>query len=131
MSDETKELVSTDPLACIPQVRVLDENGREVLRGWYAFHEKRQLCPMGYDELRPDDVQHLVIHSDWADWNMPRRLVVSEITPPHRIVPVEQMPSGIVRCSECGHRYADGFCEIFERHTPENGYCYLGIRGGE
>lgn len=31
-------------------------------------------------------------------------------------------------CSECGHRYADGFCEVFERNTPENGYCYLGIR---
>lgn len=28
-------------LAGIPRVRVLDENGKELLRGWYAFHEMR------------------------------------------------------------------------------------------
>ena len=82
-----EESVSTEPLRGIPMVRVLDEGGREVLRGWYAFHEKRQLCPIG-DELRANDVSHLVVHSDWADRNMPRRLVVSEISPPHRIVPL-------------------------------------------
>lgn len=90
MSGESEGSVSTEPLRGIPMVRVLDEDGREVLRGWYAFHEKRQLCPMGDDELRVNDVSHLVVHSDWADWNMPRRLVVSEITPPHRIVPIKK-----------------------------------------
>ena len=127
MRDERKDPVRTEPLKGIPMVRVLGESGREVLRGWYAFHEKRQLCPIGCDELRPDDVQHLVIRSDWADWNMPRELRVSAITPPHRIVPVEQMPSGIVSCREC-LSYADGLCGQWERRVPLDGYCHLVLR---
>ena len=133
MSDERKEPASTEPLAGVPMVRVLDEDGREVLRGWYAFHEKRQLCPMGYDELRPDDVQHLVIHSGWADWNMPRDLKVSVITPPHRIVPVDRMLPDIVRCRDCRsatpyrNEYICG--RLWDEETvPGDGYCHMGKR---
>lgn len=33
------------PIDGVPMVRVLDESGEEVLRGWYVRHERRQLCP--------------------------------------------------------------------------------------
>lgn len=72
------------PLAGVPQVRVLDEEGREVLRGWYVFHEKRQPCVMN-DWLKPEDVEHLVAVDSFADWNMPRDLKLMRVSPPHRI----------------------------------------------
>ena len=90
----------TEPVPGIPMVRVLDERGEEVLRGWYVRFAARQVCPMG-DRLRPEDVRHLVLHESFEDWNMPTRLVPTEITPPHRIVPVEIPPAGLVRCREC------------------------------
>lgn len=65
-------------------VRVLDENGEEVLRGWCMRHERRQPCAFD-DELRPEDVEHLVVRDGPADWNMPRPLIPARITPPHRI----------------------------------------------
>lgn len=78
------------PLKGIPKVRVIDENGNEVMRGWYAYHEKRQICPIGEDSLEAHEVAHIVIHDSFADWNMPRTLVASEITPPHRIEIIEE-----------------------------------------
>ena len=74
----------TKPLPGVPQVRVLDERGKEVLRGWYVYHETRQPCVFD-DELKDDEIVHYVVHDSFADWNMPRELVVSKITPPHRI----------------------------------------------
>ena len=118
----SEESVSTEPLRGIPMVRVLDEDGREVLRGWYAFHEKRQLCPIG-DELRANDVSHLVVHSDWADWNMPRQLEASEISPPHRIVPLalraRAEPTLEQRCQQLEQLARDMYMAI----APMHEYC--------
>ena len=73
-----------DPVPGIPMVRVLDEDGHEVLRGWYMRHENRQ--PYVFDdELRPEDVDHIVLHDAEADWGLPRSIVPTRITPPHRI----------------------------------------------
>jgi hypothetical protein len=77
-----------EPLAGIPRVRVLDKNGKELIRGWYAFHEARQLNPIYEhkpDVLSVNEGQHLVIYSASADWNMPRELKIVKITPPEKI----------------------------------------------
>ena len=69
----------------IHRVSVLDESGKEVLRGYYVLHFKRTLCPFD-DEYKEDDVEHLVIYDEDSDWNMPRGIRCAKITPPHKIV---------------------------------------------
>ena len=78
------ESLGVGPVAGVPMVRVLDEVGREVMRGWYVRHESRQPCPVG-DALLPEDVHHVVVCDAFADWGMPREMRASEVTPPHRI----------------------------------------------
>ncbi|MEG2933547.1 MAG: hypothetical protein RR842_08200 [Gordonibacter sp.] len=72
------------PLQGVPMVRVLDGDGNEVMRGWYARHENRQPCVVD-DALRPEDVDHLVLHDEIADWGMPRKMIATKVTPPHTI----------------------------------------------
>ena len=74
-----------DPMPGIPEVRVLDEDGKEVMRGYYCRHVNRQVAPLGADRLRPEDVDHCVVYDGFADWNMPKPVKVAKITPPHRI----------------------------------------------
>lgn len=78
-----------DPMPGIPMVRVLDESGNEVMRGWYMRHENRQPCVLD-DELREEDVDHLVMRDEYADWNMPRNVAVTRVTPPHIIEVIEE-----------------------------------------
>ena len=73
-----------DPMPGVPKVRVLDEDGKEVLRGYYFRHENRQPALLG-DQLRPEDVDHCVVYDGLADWNMPKQVKMAKITPPHRI----------------------------------------------
>lgn len=73
----------------VPMVRVLDEQNREVLRGWYIRHETRQPYCFG-DELREEEVQHIVAVDEFADWGMPRQLKLKVVTPPHRIEMVHE-----------------------------------------
>lgn len=72
------------PVAGVPRVRVVDEDGNVVLRGWYICHENRQPYALD-DELKPEDVDHLVAFDEFVDWGMDKRLKVIKITPPHRI----------------------------------------------
>ena len=72
------------PLPGIPKVKVVDENGKTLMTGYYVYHEARQPAPIG-DSLTDDEIQHLVICDDSADWNMPKSLRVLRITPPERI----------------------------------------------
>ena len=81
-------MIGTELIPGVPMVRVLDEDGNEVLRGWYMRHENRQPCVIN-DWLKPDDVDHIVLHDSMADWNMPRRIIPTKITPPHRIEVIE------------------------------------------
>ena len=87
--DERREVAwmpdGIDPIPGVPEVRVLDEDGKEVMRGYYYRHVKRQVAPLGADLLRPEDVEHCVVHDGFADWNMPKPVKVVKITPPHRI----------------------------------------------
>lgn len=48
--------------------------------GYYCKHTKRQVCPMG-DELKPEDIAHLIINDGFADWNMPRSLQGYDVDP--------------------------------------------------
>lgn len=80
-----------NPPVDIPMVRVVDESGKEVMRGWYYRHVKRQPAALD-DEVREEDVQHLVMHDGLADWNMPRDIKATAITPPHRIEIIDDRP---------------------------------------
>ena len=81
-----------DPLPGIPKVRVLDKDGKQLLTGWYVFQEARQRYPIHQtkpDELNDDEIQHLVIVDDTADWGMPKGIRVLKITPPESIEVIE------------------------------------------
>ena len=43
-----------DPLPGIPKVRVLDKDGKQLLTGWYVFHEARQRYPI--HQTKPDEL---------------------------------------------------------------------------
>ena len=89
---------SVEPLPGVPRVRIVDEEGRELFEGYYIRHENRQPAVFGgTDRLYPEDVDHCVAVDEFADWNMPRRLLIKKVTPPHRIevigpVPGEPLP---------------------------------------
>ena len=73
----------------IPRVRVLYENGDEMLRGYYVLHFNRTPNSVddGYNE---EDVEHLVISDDTSDWGMPRGLQVTRVAPPCTIELIEE-----------------------------------------
>lgn len=48
-------------------------NGHWV-EGYYIKFETRQICPMGDDELKDDEIVHLIARDGFADWNMPKQL---------------------------------------------------------
>ena len=93
--DERREVASSewdndwncgrvDPLPGVPMVRVVDEHGKELARGYYIHHVNRNLGPFGRYP-REGDVDHLVAMDGFADWNLPQNLEIKKVTPPHRI----------------------------------------------
>lgn len=85
------ESFGVKPPVDIPMVRVIDEDGNEVMRGWYYRHVKRQICVFN-DSVKDEDIDHIVMHDGFADWNMPREPKASIITPPHRIEVIDDKP---------------------------------------
>lgn len=77
------------PIVNVPMVRVLNEDGKEVYRGWYMMHINRQTACIG-DQLKESDVDHLVMTDGFADWNMPKDIRPIKVTPPHTIEIVEE-----------------------------------------
>ena len=53
----------------------------EWIYGYYVRHETRQICPIGDDKLKPEEIKHLIIVDSFADWNMPRQLQGIEVIP--------------------------------------------------
>ena len=81
------------PLPGVPRVRIVDEEGRALFEGYYIRHENRQPAVFGgTDYLHPEDVDHCVAVDEFADWNMPRSLVIKKVTPPHRIEVIGPVP---------------------------------------
>lgn len=81
------------PLPGVPRVRIVDEEGRALFEGYYIRHENRQPAVFGgTDYLHPEDVDHCVAVDGFADWNMPRSLVIKKVTPPHRIEVIGTVP---------------------------------------
>ena len=56
------------------------DNG-EWVYGYYVRHETRQRCLIGDDELKPEEIKHLIVVDSFADWNMPRQLQGIEVIP--------------------------------------------------
>lgn len=73
-----------EPAVNVPMVRVLNEDGKEIFRGWYYRHVNRQIAAFG-DKLTELDVEHIVMHDSSADWNMPQKPIATIVRPPHRI----------------------------------------------
>lgn len=48
--------------------------------GSYFKHIKRQVSPLG-DSLEEKDIEHVMIRSSFADWNMPRRIEAILVNP--------------------------------------------------
>ncbi len=95
------------PLPGVPRVRIVDEEGRALFEGYYIRHENRQPAVFGgTDCLHPEDVDHLVAVDGFADWNMPRDLVIKRVTPPHRIEVVGPVPGET--CELAGDGMPDG-----------------------
>ena len=55
------------------------DNG-EWIEGYYMRHENRMLAPMG-DTLKDEDVDHIILFSGFADWNMPRDIKYAKVDP--------------------------------------------------
>ena len=55
------------------------DNG-EWVGGYYIYHIKRTICPIG-DSVKPEDEQHVIMQDGFSDWNMPRNTVVFDIDP--------------------------------------------------
>lgn len=53
------------------------KDGRWVFGGYHK-HIARQIAPID-DRLGSDDVKHLIIEDGFADWNMPKELVIHEV----------------------------------------------------
>ena len=49
--------------------------------GSYFKHIKRQICPIGNDSLKEEDIEHLIIRDSFADWNMPKEIECVKIKP--------------------------------------------------
>lgn len=81
----------TKPPVDIPMVRVVSEEGRELCRGWYFRHVKR--CPCVFNDwVHGDDVQHIVMHDGFADWNLPQSIMAMVVEPPDRIEIIDDKP---------------------------------------
>ena len=52
----------------------------EWVEGYYIYHIKRTICPLG-DSVKPEDEQHVIMQDGFSDWNMPRNTVVYIIDP--------------------------------------------------
>jgi hypothetical protein len=68
------------PIVDVPMVRVLDGDGNEVVRGWYALHINRTTGPIG-DILHDRDTEHWVIYDGHLDWNMLRGIEIRVVNP--------------------------------------------------
>lgn len=86
--EEYMKLFGPKPSVDIPMVRVVDENGREIRRGYYFRWVIRQ--PSAFDDYtKEEDVRECVVYSKSADWNMPREAKIMEVKPPFKIEIIE------------------------------------------
>ena len=64
--------------------RGYDLDDKRWYHGGYHYHIKRQLSPIG-DELKKDDIQHLILLDGFADWNLPKPIKYASNIDPESI----------------------------------------------
>lgn len=55
------------------------DNG-EWVEGYYMKHINRTLCPIN-DSVKEKDVEYIIFHDAFSDWNMPRGIEGTDIDP--------------------------------------------------
>ena len=55
--------------------RGFDLDEKKWFYGGYFKHIKRQVSPLG-DELKEEDIQHIIFFDGFADWNMPKPIKI-------------------------------------------------------
>ena len=71
----------------MPMVRVLDENDKDLFGPcWYWRFPKTTNCFAGGSM----EYREGVVRCQMTDWNLPNRIILTEVTPPHRIVRIEE-----------------------------------------
>ena len=71
----------TDTL--VPIVRVLDEDGKEVMRGWYFKYPRYNDNPWDRNPDEPREMVEGILRCDEGDWDMQNHFVLVQVTPPH------------------------------------------------
>ena len=67
----------------LPMARVLDEEGRDMFGPcWYWRFPKTTYA---WDDGTPMDYREGVVRCSMTDWGLPNRIILTEVTPPHRI----------------------------------------------
>lgn len=84
MPEDYTELFGPKPSVNIPMVKVVNEADKEILRGYYFRWVCRQPCALN-DYIKAEDVKECVIYSDFADWNMPRKIKYMIVEPPNQM----------------------------------------------
>lgn len=89
-------------------VNVYDEDGRQVLSGFYVHACISHPCFAG--DVRPESYAHTVFNVRMTDWHLPDRWAMTAVTPPHTIEatePAERTCHPVIEdetevCSNCG-----------------------------
>lgn len=104
------------PLPGVPMVRVVDEQGNELARGYYIYHVNRNIGPF-CRYLKAGDVDHLVAIDGFADWNLPQALEIKKVTPPHRIEVLAEPKidrDAMMKLADRMERMSQGTCFLHE-----------------
>lgn len=73
-----------DPMPGVPEVEVVDGEGRVLDVGWYVCHQTVTGDSFG-GGVGPEHIQHVVVSDEASDWCMPRGMQARVIQPPLRI----------------------------------------------
>jgi hypothetical protein len=113
--------------ALVPMVRVLDEDGKEVMRGWYFKYPRRNDNPWNRDPDEPREMVEGILRCDEGDWGMNNCFVLVQVTPPHTMEVIGEQTKR-TRCAVCEYALELGtetpWCSYWSESTENDGYCY-------
>ena len=73
----------------VPMVRVLDEGGKEVMRGWYFKYPRYNNNPWDRDSGKPCEMVEGILRCYEGDWGLENHFTLVRVMPPHTMEVVE------------------------------------------